>query len=201
MYHLLLLLYCFIILPFYSIAQKKTSTPSRYGISFILPVLNNYAYYNYESQLPSSKSGFIGFGAGLFYQKGDHKLSFNTGVAYDAIVPLAPIDYTHTGTRTSISSTYGEIVYHRRIFNRLYIAAGISGVQYRFRHISYEDTLAGFTRTDRTWGLSFGVEYSVIKFFSAGISYRPALLSQDHKQYFHLLTVDTRFHLNLARRK
>ncbi|MFT3823502.1 MAG: hypothetical protein QM731_06255 [Chitinophagaceae bacterium] len=180
-------------------AQYRKKNFNSFGLSFGIPWVSTYCFHNYELQKADYKIGFFGFSTGIFYKTPDYKISLSGGFTSDLPAPIGPVDYGHKGTRAAVSSFYLEALHHQRIVNRLYAVGGINSAWYRYKLISYEDSIKGYTRTDPAYGITVGAEYVVARFFSAGIFYRPALITKDPQQYRHLITMDLRFDINLIR--
>lgn len=200
MKHLRLLIIIFTI-PFFALSQPGKGQSRAIGVTASLPWVNNYSYYDYDQNKSSSKSGFVGLGASVFYKTGKNKFSFNFGFTSDLPAPMGPFDYGKEGTRTNILTTFGEVFYHRNIFDKLNFIAGLNFVKYRFNFTSYVDTLPSYSAFDRTLGITVGSEYSFSNTFSVALLYRPAIVSLDLKQYRHSISLDARFDINLWRRR
>ena len=109
--------------------------------------------------------------------------------------------YGKDGTRTNILSTFGEVIYHRNVFGKFNIIAGLNYVRYRFNFTSYVDTLPSYSIFDKTLGITVGSEYRFSKVFSVGLLYRPTIVSFDLEQYRHIISLDARFDINVWRKK
>ena len=72
--------------------QNKQKQPGAIGVTASLPWVNNYSYYNYNLKKSSSKSGFVGLGASVFYKTGKNKFSLNFGFTGDLPVPVGAFD-------------------------------------------------------------------------------------------------------------
>lgn len=192
---------CLLLIPFTGISQDTIKPPAAFGITVSLPWVNNYAYYNYESNKRATKSGFVGLGASAFYKTGDHKFSLNYGFTGDLPVPMGAFDYGKEGTRTNIRAWFWEALYHRSIFERVNIITGLNYVKYRFTFSSYVDMIPSYTIDDPTIGVTLGAEYTYMKHSTIAVFYRPNLVSFDKKQYRHIISADARFDIYLWRRK
>jgi len=186
--------------PFFAISQNKQKQPGAIGVTASLPWVNNYSYYNYNLKKSSSKSGFVGLGASVFYKTGKNKFSLNFGFTGDLPVPVGAFDYGKEGTRASILTNFWEGLYHRRLFHRVNILAGLNYIKYRFNFTSYVDSLPSYSKFDKTIGLTIGSEYRFSRNSSIALFYRPTIISLDQKQYRHLISLDARFDINVWRR-
>ena len=70
-----------------------------------------------------------------------------------------------------------------------------------FLYHDYRDPLSNLTKFDRTVGITIGGEYHLTEKFTGAIFYRPALVSIDRKQYWHLISIDGRIDLRFWKRK
>ena len=182
-------------------SQDKQEQRRSIGVTASLPWVNNYSFYDYDQKRSSSKSGFAGLGASVFYKTGENKFSLNFGFTGDLPAPIGAFDYGKQGTRTNILSTFGEVLYHRNVFDKLSIIAGLNYVRYRFNFTSYVDTLPSYSTFDKTSGITVGSEYRFSQTFSLALLYRPTIVSFDLKQYRHLISLDARFDINVWRQK
>ena len=188
-------------IPFLAMSQDRQKQPKSVGITAALPWVNHYFYYDYDLAKSSSKSGFVGLGASAFYKTGKNKFSFNFGFTGDLPAPIGAFDYAKEGTRTNIFSTFGEVIYHRNVFGKLNIIAGLNYVRYRFNFMSYVDTLPSYSTFDKTLGVTAGSEYRFNKTFSVAFFYRPAIVCFDLKHHRHLISLDARFDINVWKQK
>jgi hypothetical protein len=188
-------------IPFFALSQDNQKQLRSIGITASLPWVNNYSYYNYNQGQSSSKSGFIGIGASLFYKTGKNKLSLNFGLTGDLPAPMGPFTYGKVGTRTNILATFREMLYHRKAVGKFSIIAGMNYVKYRFNFTSYEDSLPSYSIFDKTIGITSGCEYRFSKIFSLALLYRPTIISLDFKRYRHLISLDARFDIYLWKQK
>jgi hypothetical protein len=184
-----------------TLAQDDYKHSKTFGLTASLPWVNNYSYYDYELDKPVSKSGFGGLGGAWFYISGKNKFSLNFGATVDLPVPIGPFDYGRQGTRTSVLSMFWELIYHRNMIGRLDLITGMNNVAYRFNFTSYVDTVASYYMSDKTIGVTLGMEYRVYRNCYLAAFYRPAIVSLKRKQYWHLLSLDARFDLNLNKNK
>ena len=193
-------LFLFALLPFISTGQASAVTKSA-GLIVQLPWINNFHYYDYEEKGGAFKSGFVGMGIGNFFNWNQNKVSFNTGFTGDLPVPVGPIDYAKEGTRTNIRSSYGELIYHKRVLEKMNIIAGINYIRYRFTFTSYVDSLPWYYKVDNTLGVTIGSEYIFSKLFTLSLLYRPAVRSFDKKGYRHVLSLDGRCDITLWKKR
>ena len=194
---LLLFLSFVLAIPQLSKSQDKPKHSKTIGVTASFPWINNYSYYDYDLQKSSSKSGFIGLGASVFYKTSKDRFSLNFGFTGDLPVPMGVFDYGHEGTRTNILSTICEGLYHRNLFNRVNLIAGLNYIKYRFDFTSYVDSLPSYSMYDKTIGLTIGSECRLGKNSYVALFYRPTIISLDQKQYRHLISLDLRFDINL----
>ena len=164
-----------------------------FGLTVSLPWLNNYSYYDYQKNSSQKKSGFIGFGLGLFYTHVKNKISLNAGVTADSPMPLG-VEYAKEGTLTKISSTFIELIYHRQILKKLNGIIGVNMTSYNFNLTSFVDSVSAYHKTDNTFGLTIGAEYIFTKHISLATFYRPTI---DNNLYRHLISVDLRFNFDI----
>lgn len=173
-----------------------------FGVTFSFPWLNFYNYFDYKQHTNKNKSGFFGLGFAAYYQKDKNKISFNMGTTEDLASPIGIIDYSVVGSKTSIGSSYAELIYHRPIYNSLGGIFGLNFTNYKFQYINYADHLPVFKKKDKTLGFSIGTEYTFNKFISAALMYRPIFGSFEGDDYYrHLISVDIRINLELKRKK
>jgi len=188
-------------IPFFAISQGSHEQPGAIGITASLPWVNNYSYYDYDQKNSSSRSGFVGLGASVFYKTSKNKFSLNFGFTGDLPAPMGTFDYRKEGTRTNILSNFWEGLYHRRLLDKLKVITGFNYVKYRFNFSSYVNTLPSYSTSDRTLGITAGSEYQFSKTFSVALLYRPTIISLDLKQYRHVISLDARFDIDVWRRK
>jgi hypothetical protein len=170
----------------------QTSIKS-FGLTLGLPWVNNYTYYDYETKSSQNKSGFIGFEFALFYKQDRNKFSLNAGLTGDSPGPFG-VEYSREGTRTSVSSTFIELIYHRQVYKKIIVAFGINNIWYNFDFNSFVDSLPSYRKSDRTIGVLIEVEYAFNKHISLAATYRPVLFST---KYRHILSLDLRFNFNI----
>lgn len=181
--------------------QKGISPKTKiWGATVSLPYANAYRHYDYGINAAASKAGFIGFGMALFYKPGKNKISLNYGLTSDMPAPFGPIDFGHEGTRSQIEARFIDLFFHKYLFYKLYFIGGINTVRYKYQLISYVDSIPGYEKHDDSFGLSTGLEFAVKKNFSIAALYRPALVSQDIRQYKHVLGLDFRFAINILKK-
>lgn len=172
------------------------------GITVSFPWLNFYNYVDYKQNINKKKFGFFGLGIAGYYQKDKNKISFNIGTTEDLSSPIGQIDYSNTGSKTSIGSTFAELIYHRPVYHSFGGIIGFNFTNYNFQCIDYSDHLSVFKKAVNTLGGSIGVEYLFNKTISVATFYRPALASFEADDYYrHLISVDIRVNLELKKRK
>ena len=182
-------------------SQENSKTQTKVlGVTISLPYMNTYRYYDYEKNNERIESGFGGIGVAFFYKVRKNKISLNCGVTADLPAPIGPIDFEHEGTRSQISTGFIDIMYHRNLLKGLNVVGGFNMAKYKYKFISYVDTIPWYNKHDNTFGLSIGAEYVFKKSFSIAALYRPTIISFDTKQYMHLLSLDFRFDINIWRR-
>ena len=169
------------------------------GLTASAPWINNYRFYNYHKQAKADKSGFIGFGAGGFYKNRNNKVLLNASIGFDAMLPFGEPEYAHGSIRDHIFATALEATYSRRIFHKVYLFAGPGYTNYYFRLKSSADSVQSYNKRDRTFSLSTGIEYQVISQIAAAVTYRPAIVGLDRKQYWHMLSLSARFEFTLRK--
>lgn len=189
------LIFSFII-PLASMSQDEKQFKA-IGVTASLPWVNSYSYKDYQLQNTSSRSGFAGLGASVYYKSGKNKFSLNYGFTGSLPAPIGAVDYGKEGTRTNIVSNFLEGIIHKNVAEKLNIIAGANYVKYRFDFISYVDTMPSYSISDKTLGLTIGAEYRFNRIFAIAIFYRPTIVSLDNKKYRHLISLDARFDINL----
>ena len=194
-------LFVIICLPVSGFTQTKKKPLRTAGVTLSFPWVNSYRFYNYYTQEAASNTGFVGLGGSAYYKPGKNKFSLNGCFTGDLPVPIGPFDYGKTGTRSNIKAFTWEALYHRSIYKHLYTIVGLNYVRYQFDFTSYVDSLPSFSRFDKTFGVTAGIEYYFTERFSAALFYRPAIVSLDTKQYRHLISLDARIDVNFWRRK
>lgn len=167
------------------------------GISGSAPWVNAYHYYNYYEQKQMDETGFVGLGTGCYWRNKNNKITIDAAITFNAMFPFGDPEYAQDGIREIIFANNIELLYHRRVFNKLYVLAGPNWVNYHFRLSSGVDSIKSYTKSDQTFGLTIGAEYELIKKISAAVSYRPAIISVNHKQYWHQIGLSVRFDLAL----
>jgi hypothetical protein len=174
---------------------------SKSNIPFSLPWINSFSYYDYDKAAGASKSGFAGYGFGIFYKQDKNKFSLNAAFVADLPFALGAIDYVPEGIRTSISTQFAEALFQRRVYKKVGVIAGVNFTGYYFQYISYVTGYPSYDRHDQSAGITLGTEYMFTKNISLAAIYRPALFSFDTKHYRHLLSLDARFDINLWKKR
>jgi hypothetical protein len=188
-------------LPCLAMCQQSSWQRRAIGLTASLPWINNFHYYNYDAQKPASKSGFVGVGAAAYYKWGKNKVSLNFGFNGSSPVPLGPYDYSKDSARTSILSTLWEGLYHRNVYKRINVLAGVNCVEYLFDYVGAVNTGIYYSRSDKTIGITVGGEYRFSTNSTLALIYRPALVSFGVKQYMHVVSLDARFDFNIWKNK
>ncbi len=191
----LLIVACGFIFPF--ICQAQQQQPNTFGISASAPWINAYHYYNYYEQEQKDETGFVGLGAGCYWRNINNKITIDAAITFNAMFPFGDPEYAPDGIRKRIFANNIELLYHRRLFNKLYVSAGPNWVNYHFRLSSGVDSIKSYTKSDQTFGLTIGVEYEVIKSITASVSYRPSIIPLGRNQYWHHWGLSARFDLAL----
>ncbi|MBX3254015.1 MAG: outer membrane beta-barrel protein [Chitinophagaceae bacterium] len=180
----------------FSVFCTAQTGQNQLGLTVSAPWMNNYRFYNYYDQKKADKSGFIGFGAGGFYKNRNNKVLLNASIGFDATLPFGEPEYAPGSVRDHIYAIALDVTYSRRLFHKVYLFAGPGYTNYWFRLNSSDDSVQSYNRHDRTFGLSAGIEYQVISQISAAVTYRPAIVSLDRKQYWHMLSASVKFELS-----
>lgn len=170
-----------LIIPLRSISQDTLCLPDNIGVIVSLPWLNNYFFYSYELNQSITVTGFTGVGISGFSKTDKRKFTLNSGFTDDLPVPIGPFDYAKEGTRTNISSTFFEGVYHRSISPRVNLIYRVNYIRYRFDFICYIDSLPSFSVADKSLELTTGAEYRFEKNTSFALFYQPAVFSFDKR--------------------
>lgn len=124
------------------------------------------------------------------------------GTTEDLDSPIGIIDYSGKGSKTSIGSSFWELIYHRPIYNSLGGIIGLNFTNYNFQYINYTDHLPLFKKVDKTLGYTIGMEYTFNKNISAALFYRPILGSFEADDYYrHLISIDMRINFELKRKR
>ncbi|MBX2925296.1 MAG: outer membrane beta-barrel protein [Chitinophagaceae bacterium] len=171
------------------------------GFTALAPWVNNYRFYNYDEQKKADKTGFIGVGAGLFYKNNNNKIVLSGSLTSDARLPFGEPEYAAGSVRSHIYAIVTEATYHRRLFHKIFLFAGPNWTHHWYRLRSSADSISSYNKFDQSIGLTTGVEYQVINQISAAVTYRPAIVSLDRKQYWHTLSLSARFHLILRKKQ
>lgn len=172
------------------------------GITFLFPWLNYYHYVDYQKREEAKKFGFFGIGLGLYYKTGSTKISFNVSTTDDLASPIAQINYTKTGPQTNIGSSFGELLYHRPIYQSIHFIGGFNLSSYNFHFSSGNDSIRSYVKTDNTLGMTIGLEYRFDNNYSVAAIYRPALASfETDNHYRHLITVELRIDIDVWKKK
>lgn len=175
-----------------SVAQTKYNQA---GFALSAPWVNNYRFYDYRKQAEADKSGFIGLGAGVFYKNENNKVILGSSLSYDFLLPFGEPEYAPGGVREHISAIALDATYHRRIIYKMNLFVGGNYTNYWYRLNSDADSIHAYNRYDKTFGLTVGAEYQIMNQVVAAITYRPAIVSIDRKQYWHVLSMSLRFEL------
>ena len=191
-------LHLILIVPIFAQAQDGEESTRAIGMTISFPWVNNYHYHDYHAQQSSSVTGFTGVGGGLFYKNGKHKYSLNAGTTGDWPVPIAFNTVIDAGS--TIHSNFVEGLYHRNVFLKMNLVAGVNFVRYKYTYFHYKDTVPPIVRFDRTIGITAGGEFAFSNLFSMSLLYRPAIVCLDKKQFRHLISLDARFNINFSRR-
>jgi hypothetical protein len=184
----------FLSLPVFS--QDTIKPFNAIGLSALLPWVNNYSYFDYETNSPAHKSGFIGIGVSAFYKSGINKFSLNFGLTGSLPVPIGPYDYASDSKRSDILSIFMEGLYHRMIKGRFNFISGLNFIEYRYDYINGLDTSVYYSKYDKTMGLTIGSEYRFSRNSSVAILYRPTILNLGQSGYRHLISLELRFDFN-----
>lgn len=185
------------IFPFICPAQQQHA--NTFGISASAPWVNAYHYYNYYEQRQMDEAGFVGLGTGCYWRNKNNKITIDADITLNAMFPFGDPEYASDGIRKTLFANNIELIYHRRVFNKLYVLAGTNWVSYHFRLSSGVDSVKSYVKSDQTFGLTIGAEYELIKSISAAVSYRPAMISVNRKQYWHQIGLSIRFDLALLK--
>jgi hypothetical protein len=192
------LLFIFFILTSYSVfcQNNKDSKRKKSGLTISLPYLNNYKFYHHEKNKDSSISGFAGIGFAFFTKTGKMKFSINCGATTDSPYPIGPVNIKPDGDYVRISSIFFEPVFHQNIIKKVNFIYGVNFTAYRYRFTNF-NTGIQYKKSDKTVGITTGVEYVFKEKFSIAALYKPSVISFDHKSYKHLLILDFRFDINI----
>jgi hypothetical protein len=142
-------------------AQKKKARPKdntytrSFGMTLSLPWANMYSYYDHQTGRPTAKAGFVGLGLSYYYKNKKSKYSLNLGFTGDLPVPMGPVMYGKTGTRSSVAAFFAEGNYHHPIYKRLGYVAGVNFLSYGYRFMDH-DTTRRIANTIPPWGLQQG---------------------------------------------
>lgn len=196
-YRNLLFLTFFCISVFGSYCQNK----HQFGFSASAPWVNNYRFYNYETQRTADKSGFIGLGLGTFYKNGANRVSVNGQLTLSTMLPFGEPEYAPGSVRDVLSAFGADVIFHRQVYKKLSVFAGPAWMRYWFRLNSDNDSFPSYNKFDNALGIATGIEYQAIKSIAAAIVYRPSLYSINRKQYWHVLSISARFDLYLRKRQ
>ena len=187
-----------LVIPLVSYSQQE---PRSAGITLSFPWVNSYVYYDYKTMQKSSITGCVGMGGSVFYREGKNKVSLNAGFTSSLPVPIGPFCRDKTVPYSEVLASFLEVIYHKNIYKKINIIAGVSYVRHEYLYYDYQDPLSNLTKFDRTVGITLGGEYQFKKKFAVAIFYRPAIISIDRKQYWHMISLDARFDLNFWKRK
>ena len=187
-----------LVIPGLAFSQKA---PRSAGITLSFPWVNSYIYYDYQKRQNLSVTGFVGIGGSVFYKEGGHKFSLNAGLTSSLPVPIGPFDRSKDHPYSEVLSNFWEVIYHRNMWDRINLVAGLSYVRYQFLYHDYQNPSANMTKFDRTVGFTLGGEFQFTEKFAGALFYRPAIVSIDRKQYWHLISLDGRIDLSFWRRK
>lgn len=193
-----LLLLSLLMLSLNAIGQRRIPK-SAVGVTVSFPWINNFAYYDYNAGKPSSKSGFVGIGASVFYKDQHQKLSLSLGGLGTIPVPFGPYDFDKKN-HTQVHGTYLEFTYHKRIHPRINLIGGLHYMEHAYNH--WTDSMTNEYLADFTGGLTAGAEYLFgRKNFSLALFYRPSLITfTGTKKYRHVISLDARIDINFFRK-
>ena len=123
----------------------------------------------------------------------------SSSIGFDFMLPFGEPEYACGSIREHISAIAFDATYHRRFFNKVYVFAGGNYTSFWFRLKSDADSVSSHNKFDKTLGLTTGAEYQVLHKFAATVTYRPAIVLFDTKQYWHTLFASLRFELFFKR--
>lgn len=194
-----LLLLALLTLSINAISQRRIPK-NAVGITVSFPWINNFAYYDYNRARPYFRSGFVGIGASAFYKDEKQKFSGSMGMLGTLPVPMGPYD-VERNNYTNLFSVFLEGAYHRRIFPRINLIAGLHYMEHEYSYWKTDSTESQ-DFTDFTGGLTMGAEYLFgRKNFSLALFYRPSLITfTGTKKYRHVISLDARFDINVFRK-
>jgi hypothetical protein len=163
------------------------------GLTFSLPWINNYTYYNYELNSLTNKSGFSGFGIAIYLNQSKNKFSLNAEVLGDSPMPFG-VEYVIKGPISNISATLIELNYQKYLFKKVSLILGVNKIYDHFNFKNYEDSLKDYLKTDQMYGMTLGAEYIFTSHFSLASFYR---LAFPDNSYRHIISIDLRFNFDL----
>ncbi|HEX6181839.1 MAG TPA: hypothetical protein VFZ47_11385 [Chitinophagaceae bacterium] len=187
-----------LVLPLVCYSQKG---PRSAGITLSFPWVNSYVYYDYKTSKNASVTGFFGIGGSVFYKEGSNKVSLNAGYTSSLPVPIGPFCRDNEVPFSEVLASFLEVIYHKNIYKRINLITGVSYVRHEYLYHDYLNPSANLAEFDRTVGITLGGEYHFTGKFTGAIFYRPAIVSIDRKQYWHLISIDGRIDLRFWKRK
>jgi hypothetical protein len=181
----------FILSSSFSFGQTENSRQHA-GVTISLPWLNSYSYYNYNKNGIDSKTGLLGIGLSLFYQKNKNKFSLNG--AFTNSIQFA--DVKGDGSE-DINVQLIEAIIHHTFFKNFNGITGFNYCNYKYTaSIFYPGLNYSIKKNDGVFGLTIGAELVCSKVFSLALFYRPALYSFETKGSKHIISLDARFNIN-----
>ncbi len=198
---ILVLLLSFLFLLPCSSQTEAVKSNSNYGITFSFPWINYYNYVDYYQKKSKKTFGFFGLGFSTYYKKGLKKISLNVSTTEDLSSPIG-INYSKKDIKTSIGTTYYELILNRPLNDNINVVGGLNFTNYVFRVSSTVDNISSYKKRDQTLGISLGLEYRFNNYFSVAAMYRPALASfETDGRYRHLINIELRIDFDFKRRR
>lgn len=194
-----LLLLALLMLSLNAISQRRPYK-SAIGATISFPWINNFAYYDYHLAKPAFKSGFTGISASAFYKDNKQKINLSLGGLGAIPVPFGPYDVVRDDYK-QVFSVFLEGTYHKRIFPRINLIAGMHYMEHEYSYWKPDSTDYD-SFTDFTGGLTAGAEYLFgRKNFSLALFYRPSLITfTGTRKYRHVISLDARIDINIFRK-
>lgn len=187
-----------------AMAQQKTHDrfqPRKkdIGLTLSLPYLNTITYHKYLTGKSASATGFIGFGAALFYRQNNVKFSLNVTAMMTNPNPIGPGGFGKKELRHNIHNTGIDAMVHYPLHRYFNIIGGINYMKMQHNRVGDGSTIRDFDKTDPSYGITTGIEAKLQRQFNLGLYYRPAVIGIGEKFYRHVISIDARFDFTVWR--
>jgi hypothetical protein len=148
-----------------------------------------------------NNTSFLGITAGFGYYYNDKNfVNLVGGGTISSELPI-PIGFDYEGLRTQYNTLFIVLSTNHRISsilkNKLSYSYGVNFTKYEILNFLDSSDSTYFTINKSTLGISLGIEYRAIKYFSVGLKLSSSIynFSEERFQYNHLAYIDFIFRL------